>query len=160
MSVKITSTAGPAKTALDEILKSANKLTAKVGWFPSAKYPDGTPVAQVAAWNEFGVHARPFMRPTIAAKQTEWKVQLKRELKRVTNGKQSVADAMESVASTADGAFRKAISEVTAPPLSLATIRARAKSRGKKSIAGVSTKPLVDTRLMINTLTHTVEESI
>ena len=26
----------------------------KVGFFESAKYPDGTPVAAVAAWNEFG----------------------------------------------------------------------------------------------------------
>ena len=42
-----------------------------VGFFSSARYPDGTPVAAVAAWNEFGtrkkdgsVHIpeRPFMR--------------------------------------------------------------------------------------------------
>lgn len=47
-----------------------------VGFFSSARYPDGTLVASVAAWNEYGTNAssrrpfdipaRPFMRPTIA----------------------------------------------------------------------------------------------
>ena len=47
-----------------------------IGFFASAKYPNGIPVASVAAANEFGTQAsstspanippRPFMRPTIA----------------------------------------------------------------------------------------------
>ena len=46
-----------------------------VGFFATSRYPDGTPVATVAAWNEFGtrkqdgsVHVpeRPFMRQAVA----------------------------------------------------------------------------------------------
>ena len=39
-----------------------------VGFFANAKYPDGTPVAAVAAWNEFGtrrIPERPFFRAAI-----------------------------------------------------------------------------------------------
>ena len=44
--------------------------TVRVGFFSTAKYPDGTPVAAVAAWNEFGVPdknipERPYMRNAI-----------------------------------------------------------------------------------------------
>ena len=47
----------------------------EVGFFATAKYPDGLPVATVAAWNEFGTRrksgrvgtpSRPFMRNAIA----------------------------------------------------------------------------------------------
>ena len=40
-------------------------VSLKVGFFKSARYPDGTQVAAVAAWNEFGtkrIPERPFMR--------------------------------------------------------------------------------------------------
>lgn len=48
-----------------------------VGFFAQEKYPDGTPVAAVAYWNEFGTAtspARPFFRRMIAAKQAGWGV--------------------------------------------------------------------------------------
>ena len=47
----------------------------EIGFFATAKYPDGTPVAAVAAWNEFGTRrpngrvgtpSRPFFRNAIA----------------------------------------------------------------------------------------------
>ena len=42
----------------------------EVGFYSTAKYPDGTPVTNVAAWNEFGVPSnntpeRPFFRQAI-----------------------------------------------------------------------------------------------
>ena len=33
---------------------SKQKADLKVGYFPDDKYPDGTPIAQVAVWNEYG----------------------------------------------------------------------------------------------------------
>ena len=42
---------------LDKFLREAGKggvSSVKVGFFSTAKYQDGTPVAAVAAWNEFG----------------------------------------------------------------------------------------------------------
>ena len=52
----------------------ARSKSVAVGFFSTAKYPDGTPVAAVAAWNEFGtewdgrqhVPERPFFRNAIA----------------------------------------------------------------------------------------------
>ena len=41
----------------------------KVGFFSTARYEDGTPVAAVAAWNEFGTETipeRPFFRNALA----------------------------------------------------------------------------------------------
>lgn len=55
----------------------AGKMTGSVlvGFLESATYPDGTPVAAVAFWNEFGtsrIPARPFFRTTISEKSSEW----------------------------------------------------------------------------------------
>lgn len=75
-----------AKTAFkggDKLQKALNDLAKKVkrggsvanGVFEDATYPDGTSVAQVAAWNEFGTPTappRPFMRTTINEHQDEW----------------------------------------------------------------------------------------
>ena len=48
----------------------------RVGWFDTARYQDGTPVAYVAAIQEFGhgaIPPRPFMRPTIAQQRQAWR---------------------------------------------------------------------------------------
>ena len=50
-------------------LKRAQKQGVKgvrVGFFESAKYQDGTPVAAVAAWNEFGIESTTF--PVVSSK--------------------------------------------------------------------------------------------
>lgn len=60
----------------------------EIGFFETAKYPDGTPVASVAAWNEFGterngkehVPERPFFRKAIKAAETELKPILRANL--------------------------------------------------------------------------------
>lgn len=59
---------------LADKLKGANQQL-QVGWFEGAKYTDSTPVAQVAAWNEFGTKtapARPFMRPASDDNRAKW----------------------------------------------------------------------------------------
>lgn len=46
----------------------------EVGFFASARYPEGTPVAHVAAINEFGtdrIPERPFFRGSVAKMETE-----------------------------------------------------------------------------------------
>lgn len=47
----------------------------QVGWFEGAKYDDGTPVAGIAALQEFGskrAPARPFMRPATEDNRAKW----------------------------------------------------------------------------------------
>ena len=57
---------------LRRLLREAGKggvSGVKVGFFSTAKYQDGTPVAAVAAWNEFGtktIPERPFFRNALA----------------------------------------------------------------------------------------------
>lgn len=62
-----------------KLLQLAEKLqgSVKVGFMENATYPDGTPVAAVAAWNEYGVPelkipSRPFIRNMIEQKSDEW----------------------------------------------------------------------------------------
>ena len=65
----------PGGRKLKEFLRKARTARKRskgvdVGFFKTARYPDGTPVAAVAAWNEFGVPSqgipeRPFFRNAI-----------------------------------------------------------------------------------------------
>ncbi len=60
--------------ALAEISKRMEG-SVNVGFLEGATYPDGTPVAQVAFWNEYGtttIPPRPFFRTTIEGKSQSW----------------------------------------------------------------------------------------
>lgn len=51
-----------------EALRASNVNSLQVGFFKSARYPDGTQVAAVAAFNEFGtknIPERPFFRQAL-----------------------------------------------------------------------------------------------
>lgn len=55
----------------------------KVGFLEGATYPDGTNVAQVAYWNEYGTVTsppRPFFRQMIASKSPKWGAALGKSL--------------------------------------------------------------------------------
>lgn len=77
MGAKITrKSGGLGADILKRLTQTSTKLPhVNVGFFDTDQYPDGTYVAQVAYWNEFGTKgmpARPFMRQTIAAHKDEW----------------------------------------------------------------------------------------
>lgn len=73
------------RKALDDLAKKvARGGTVEAGVLEDATYPDGTPVAQVAQWNEFGTKSappRPFMRQTINDNQDKWGGDLAKALK-------------------------------------------------------------------------------
>ncbi len=55
-----------------------------VGFLAGATYPDGTPVAQVAFWNEYGttkIPPRPFFRTMIANESPGWGVMMAKATK-------------------------------------------------------------------------------
>ena len=55
-----------------------------IGFFENERYDDGTYVAQVAFWNEFGTKtapARPFMRVAVKAHEDEWGATLMEAIK-------------------------------------------------------------------------------
>lgn len=175
---------GAGREILDKALVDLNKTSAKVGWFETSRYPDAnaTPVAYVAAIQELGPHARPFMRPTADERDKEWAALMLQLSRQIVKGNMTVHEAMSAIGLQAEGDIRRTITRINAPPLSLITLMARkARLDGKKvtgatigefaariaaegeaairaEVAGISTKPLNDTGYMLATLTHVVED--
>ena len=143
-----------AQKALNELASFSNPV-GEAGWFESAKYEDGTPVAYVASIQEYGhgpIPPRSFMRTTIADKREEWKGLFMDGAKAVVAGGESAGSVMDKVSSLAAGQVREKISKIHKPPLAESTKSSR-RSRGN-----TSTKPLVDTGHMLATLTHNVSD--
>ena len=152
------------------------------GWFKTAKYENGTPVAYVASIQEFGVASksippRPFMRPTIAAKTPEWRKIVEQGAKQILKGTQTIDGVLGQLGQSASDGIKESIIAVTAPPLSPITLELRAMKRKGIEITGktvgeaahnvaqegyvtpdVSTKPLVDEGIMLATATFLVED--
>lgn len=143
--------------AIKKMLKDLDSKQIQVGFFETAKYPDGTPIAHVAAIQEFGygpIPPRPFMRPAELQNKNKWQRGIAAGVKAALNGAITIENALEQVGMVAAGDVRKAIRAVTAPPLAESTIRAR-QSR-KKTKKSASTKPLVDTGQMLQAVTSAV----
>lgn len=143
--------------AIKKMLKDLESKQIQVGFFETAKYPDGTPIAYVAAIQEFGygpIPPRPFMRPAQLQNQNKWQAGIAAGVKAAMNGSITINAALEQVGMVAAGDVRKAIKAVTAPPLAKSTIRGRqSRKKGKKA---ASTKPLVDSGQMLQAVTSAV----
>ena len=148
-----TRTTGGRKLA--EFLRKAKAAASKskgvdVGFFKSARYPDGTQVAAVAAFNEFGVPSqgipeRPFFRNAIAGAEREIMPILKAgidpktmELDDRTAG--HVGEVMKA-------RIQASIRTLKEPPNAPSTIRTKG-----------SSQPLVDTAHMKNSVTYEVTD--
>lgn len=135
-------------------LAELNGIEGKTGWFETAQYPGGKPVAYIATIQEFGtdrIPPRPFMRPAVAEHGAKWIDTLRGAAAQVVAGNMSASDAMEITTLQAAGDVAKAIVAVTSPPLAPATLANRAR-RGNKS-----SKPLEDTKQMLQSVTGKVE---
>lgn len=123
----------------------------KVGWFDTARYKDGTPVAYVATIHEFGtsrIPARPFMRPAVAEYGPQWVQLIGDGAKAVLRGSVGARDALEMVMLRAAGDVGKSITAVSGPPLAPQTV----KRKGFDTL-------LVDTGQMIQSVTGKVEDA-
>lgn len=156
----------PAKDVLTKALEDADELVCKVGWFSSSVYPDGTPVAYVAAIQEQGyppknIPPRLGMRDTAKEKSSSWQAVAVKAGKRIFSGKMSMYDALTLIGGVAQGDIFKHISEVTSPPLAEATLKRRAARLGinASELTATGGKPLNDTGYMIATLTHLVTDN-
>lgn len=145
---------------LEKAIEQLKKKVLKVGWFDTSKYADGTPVAYVAVVQEMGdpksgIPSRPFMRPTAKTKKEEWKKTLAAGSRKVVRGELDTVTMLDSFGGVAAGDIATAISKVDSPPLAASTIAAR---KRKRKSPGVSVKPLVDTGLMIQSVSRQVED--
>lgn len=146
---------GKGIARLRKEFESLKRAKLEVGYFDTARYPDGTPVAYIAAIHEFGyagknIPARPFMRPTIAKKKQEWVKYLQGGFKRVANGQMTVNDVLTQMGGAIAGQINESIVAVTEPPLKDATVAARKRklSDGGKGAKGSISKPLVATGVL------------
>ena len=148
--------------ALAELENNNNVL--KVGWLENSKYPDkkGTNVAYVAAIQEFGssqknIPPRPFIRPAVEKNSNKWANEIEKSSKLVLEGKQSIDGMLYGLGNVVRADIQIAITEVKMPELEESTIRNRLRKKKIKAETETLKKPLVDTGLMLATVTQKVE---
>lgn len=154
------------REGVDRLRVAAQALSgtiAQVGFFESAKYADGTSVASVAVVQEYGsakmqVPARPFMRTTVEEQRKTWAEHMRKGGLAVAQGRFTARQVLDSIGALAAGDVRKKIASIKSPPLKENTIAARRRRYANSGKTGNLTKPLVDTAIMVNAVTHVVEE--
>lgn len=181
--------AGPGQQGLEVLVKGMGALQAKVGWFEANKYKDGTPVAYIAAIQEFGspqnrIPPRSFMRTTITEEKAEWAKKSEQGARGVLAGQFNPQQVLDGLAQQAAGDVRKKIASIYSPELSDLTLLVRKYKRGlipglargevtgrtlgmlwgmyergEIDTSGVTDKPLVDSGIMLDTLNSTVEKT-
>lgn len=135
------------KQSLYSKLKNRNNTQVFVGFFENARYPDGTRVAQVATYNEFGtatIPERPFNR--IANEKT--KKQLLKANKTQNFLKYNTDVISNIVGELARSNVVEAIIDLKDPPNTKATIRDK---KGKSN-------PLVSTDLLSKSVFFKVKD--
>lgn len=137
------------QTKLQEILrKIKNQPEVKVGFLEGSTYPDGTPVALVAAINNFGapaagIPARPFFSNMVREKSPNWGKSLANIL--VTNN----YDAKKSLALMGEGIgsqLQDSIQKLADPANADSTVARKGFN-----------KPLIETGHMINSVGYEVD---
>lgn len=169
MAVKIKKIQTDEQKNFERALKNLekNNEVVKIGWFSNSKYPKGTSVAMVAAVQEYGsvqgnriIPPRSFFRTTLSKKTNEYTALLKAGVKKIFQGKETVKTVLDKVGSKASGDIKISITQVTIPPLAKSTLKRRASKRRIKveNLSSTGKKPLIDTGVMLNSLTHKLDK--
>lgn len=105
------------------------------------------------------IPARPFMRPTAIREKQHWLELMAQGAKAIMAGKQTGYTVMDALGLKAAGDIAKSITEVFTPELKPSTIAARRRALTDNKTVGSLDKPLVSSGLMLDTVTHIVEDS-
>lgn len=102
----------------------------QAGWFSSAKYNDGTPVASIAALMEHGtqsqgIPARPFLRQAIAKNEGDWASLADQAALQFVQGNISSEQMLNLLGAKASGDIQESIIDGDFAPLSPITIALR-----------------------------------
>lgn len=167
----------------DKLNELAAKLkqggVVRVGFLEGATYPGGTPVAMVAAIQEFGapsvgIPPRPFFRNMIKDKSAEWPAAMEKLLEA---NNYDVEKVLNLTGAAIVGQLRQSIVDTNAPALSEVTLLLRKwKSEGRivnkrvvweairavqsgvtSGLQGTAAKPLVETGHLLNSVDYEVE---
>lgn len=141
------------RATLERVPEEFENMVAQIGFPSGINYEDGTSVAYVAAIQEFGAPAvgippRPFMQPTVKEKKDTWVKTIEKSLPKVALGKMTAFDVLDLVGIQAAADIQTKISSIYTPPNAPATIRAKG-----------STKPLIDTGLMLASVQNAVNKT-
>lgn len=128
-------------------LTPGDKPTLKIGFLSNAKYPDGTPVAVVAAVHEFGskkqnIPPRPFFRTMIAKHKNEWPSLVRSAL----INKSSTREALMLVGQVIKEELQASIRQFSGHALHWRTVRRKGHD-----------KQLIDTGHLLNSVDFEVE---
>lgn len=170
---------------LQKALEDADGETLQVGWFESAKYDADTPVAAIAAMQEFGTKSappRPFFRPAVAENESKWATLADSGGAAVIDGRATMSDVFNGLGLTVQADVKNAI---TGPhralsPVTLALRKlkhdgvaingtvvgavAAAVARGETGPGQIGAPfsndtPLQDSGIMLATITYNVGET-
>jgi len=144
-----------------EALEHLDGLYVKVGFPQESKpgqpdSPKGKPatemseVATIAAFHEFGtarIPERPFFRQALDGNREDLKKFIDNQYSNVMSGKQSTTDGLERIGQFLSSKIKGSIRNGNFEPLAESTV-------GSKG----SSKPLIDTGQMINSVTYVVAE--
>ena len=156
MNIKVTARTTGGRKLQQTLTKAKQARSVKelaVGFFNTARYPDGTPVTNVAAWNEFGTRTipeRPYFRQAIKTMTPK----VDRFLHRRVDPKTPVVDRplAGQVGELAKAEIQTSIRNLRQPPNSPVTIRGGWVSTpsGKPYLVKGkgSSNPLIDTGFM------------
>ena len=169
----------------NHLLKNLKDFEIKAGWFENARYDDGTPIAYIAAVQNYGasvrvaesfknylhyvgihlkaakgefvIPARPFMdNAKRRVRGTEGKQIIMQEMLRVFEQKQTIEQAVERLGIWLQGIIQEEIIKLNNPKLSGMTIELRNNSYISKS-QNKSTKPLNSSGAMLATVQYKAE---
>lgn len=145
---------------LDKIIKELDRKVIKTGYFEHSRYEDGTPVAYIASIHELGsltknIPPRPTLHPAMEKNKKKYSDAIIRGVKAAAREQIKIDDVLEQIGQLSSGDVGEEISNLESPKLHRATIRARER---KHHAGKASDKPLVDTGLMIQSVTHRVED--
>jgi hypothetical protein len=116
-------------------------------------------VAGVTGAHQITIPPRSFMRTTIAEKKDKWARDAKRAVKQLVKGSLDSEGVMLAIGTGASGDVRAKISSINSPPLKPGTIRGRLNKLANNKKVGSLDKPLVESSLMIDSLTNSVERA-
>ncbi|HEV2540198.1 MAG TPA: hypothetical protein VGU03_10875 [Frateuria sp.] len=139
------------RAKLEEVRQKVGKgELLRLGFLENATYPDGTPVAYIAAINEYGNPAnnqppRPFFRRMIAEKSPGWGASMAKVLKAADC---NLDVAFGRMGEGIRGQLQASIRQLDAPALAAATIAAKGFE-----------KPLVDTGHMLNSVDYDIQKA-
>lgn len=126
----------------------ARPVTLRVGFLENARYPSGTPVAMIAAIQNYGapranIPPRPFFSNMVAAKSPEWPEAISRLLQQ---NNYDIVKTLRLTGEAIKGQLQQSIRDTNSPPLRPATITRKG-----------SAKPLIHTGHLLNSVAYSVK---